>query len=176
MTNWRADLFANCNRVGIKGAIIGWFTCPGFAVAVLYRVMRWGRVRGGAIGALVAVLADRRAVKRYACHLSGRAIIGPGLRLPHPVGIVIGADTVIGADVTIYQNVTFGRRAANEAVYPVIEDGTIIYAGAIVTGEITVGHDATIAAGALVRHDVPAHGVALPASGAIRQGKLHAAP
>lgn len=174
--SWRRDLYANASRRGVKGALIGWFLNPGFAVVTLYRVMRHAYLRGGPFWRLVEKLVWRRIVFGYGCYIDPSATIGPGLRLPHPVGIVIGADTVIGADVTVYQNVTFGRRAANEAVYPIIQDGTIIYAGAIVTGEITVGHDATIAAGALVRHDVPPHGVALPASGAIRPGKLHAAP
>lgn len=160
MTNWRADLFANCNRVGLKGAIIGWFTCPGFAVAVLYRLMRWGRVRGGALGTLVAVLADRRAIKGYACHLSGRAIIGPGLRLPHPVGIVLGAGTVIGKDVTIYQHVTLGRRTADAVANPRVGDRAVLYAGAVVVGEADIGDDAIVGANAVVRHKVPAGGMA----------------
>ncbi|KQN90923.1 hypothetical protein ASE95_11595 [Sphingomonas sp. Leaf231] len=172
---WRRDLYANAARHGLKGAAIGWFLNPGFAVVTLYRIMRWGHLRGGPFGRLLEKLVWRRIVRNYGCYFDPTAKIGPGLRLPHPVGIVVGADTVIGADVTVYQHVTFGRRAANEAVYPVVGDGTVIYAGAVVTGEITVGHDATIAAGALVRHDVPAHGVALPAAGAIHAARTIAA-
>ncbi|PZQ61746.1 MAG: hypothetical protein DI544_03715 [Sphingomonas taxi] len=166
--SWRRDLFANANRTGVKGAAIGWFLNPGFAVATLYRIMRWGHRRGGVAGRLVAVLAWRRIVTGYGCYIDPSAAIGPGLRLPHPVGIVIGADTVIGADATIYQHVTFGRRNAAEARYPVTGDRVTVYAGATVIGGITIGDGATIAAGALVRHPVPPGGVALPAAGAIR--------
>lgn len=168
MSMWRRDLFANASRTGIKGAVIGWFLNPGFAVATLYRVMRWGRLRGGAIGRLVAMLAWRRIVTGYGCYIDPTAVIGPGLRLPHPTGIVIGADTVIGSDATVYQHVTLGRRSATEASYPVVGDGVTIYAGAIVIGGVTIGDGATIAAAALVRQPVPPGGIALSAPGTIR--------
>lgn len=168
MSMWRRDLFANAARTGVKGAAIGWFLNPGFAVATLYRIMRWGRVRGDAIGRLISILAWRRIVTGYGCYIDPGAVIGPGLRLPHPVGIVIGADTVIGADVTLYQHVTFGRRNADEALYPVVGDGVTVYAGATVIGGVTIGAGATIAAGALVRHPVPPGGTALSAPGTIR--------
>lgn len=168
MSMWRRDLLANANRTGIKGAVIGWFLNPGFAVATLYRVMRWGRRRGGIVGRLVSVLAWRRIVTGHGCYIDPSAVIGPGVRLPHPTGIVIGADTVIGADVTIYQHVTLGRRSADATSYPVVGDGVTIYAGAIVIGGVTVGAGATIAAAALVRHPIPPGGTALPAPGTIR--------
>lgn len=165
---WRRDLLANADRTGLKGAAIGWFLNPGFAVATLYRIMRWGQLRGGAPGRLVAIVAWRRIVKGYGCYIDPTAAIGPGLRLPHPIGIVIGAGTVIGADVTVYQHATFGRRNADEARYPVIGDRAIIYAGATVIGGIAIGEGAIVAAGALVRRDVPAHGVALSVPADIR--------
>lgn len=165
---WRRDLMANANRTGAKGALVGWFLNPGFAVATLYRVMRWGHRRGGAPGRLVALLAWRRIVKGYGCYIDPSAAIGPGLRLPHPVGIVIGADTVIGADVTVYQHVTFGRRNAAEARYPIVGDRATVYAGATVIGGVTIGAEATVAAGALVRDDVPARGIAVAAPAEVR--------
>lgn len=158
---WRHDLLANANRRGASGALVGWFLNPGFAVVTLYRAMRWGHRRGGIVGRLVAIGAWRRIVKGYGCYLDPSAAIGPGLRLPHPTGIVIGADTVIGADVTVYQHVTFGRRNADEARYPVVGNRVTVYAGATIVGGVAIGDAATVAAGALVRHDVPARGVAL---------------
>lgn len=165
---WRRDLLANADRTGLKGAAIGWFLNPGFAVVTLYRITRWGQLRGGAIGRLVAVVAWRRIVKGYGCYIDPTAAIGPGLRLPHPIGIVIGAGTVIGADVTVYQHVTFGRRNADEAHYPVVGDRATVYAGATVIGGVTIGDGATVAAGALVRRDVLAGGVALSVPADIR--------
>lgn len=95
--------------------------------------------------------------KEYNCIISGRAVIKSKLKLPHPVGIVIGGDfgnitTVIGKNVTIYQNVTIGRKDDN---YPKIGDNVIIYAGAVVIGDVHIGNNVIIGANAVVTHDVP---------------------
>lgn len=160
---WRRDLFANADRTGIKGAAIGWFQNPGFAVASLYRLMRWGHLRGGAAGKIISRLAWRRIVKGYGCYIEPTAVIGTGVRFPHPVGIVIGEGTVIGDDVTVYQHVTFGRRNAGDAGYPIVAAGVTIYAGATVIGGVTLGAGATVGALALVRDDVPPGGLAVTA-------------
>ena len=157
---WRKDLFANANRTGVKGFIVGWFMNPGFAVATLYRTMRWGRRRGGAIGRLISVLAWRRIVKGYGCYIDPMAEIGPGVRFPHPVGIVVGSGTVIGPDATIYQNVTLGRRNVDREAYPRLGSGVTVYVGATLIGEISVGDGAIVAAQSLVREDLPAKCIA----------------
>ena len=55
---WQQDIHANANRSGVKGAIIGWFMNPGFAVVTMYRWTRWGHLRGGVLGRLVAERLD----------------------------------------------------------------------------------------------------------------------
>lgn len=165
MAVWRADLLANANRNGFSGAVIAWFMNPGFAVIILYRIAHWGRRRGDKLGWLISALAWRRIVKGYGCYIDPEAAIGPGARLPHPVGIVIGEGTVIGANAIIYQNVTFGRRNARVASYPRLDDRVTVYAGATLLGAISVGEGAVIGAHAVVRDDVPAGGLgAAPAS------------
>lgn len=73
----------------------------------------------------------------------------------HTVGIVIGP-CVIGDNVTIYQNVTIGKRGIGYGeVSPVIGDGVTIYAGAVVTGPIRIGNNAIIGANSVVLKDVP---------------------
>ena len=59
------------------------------------------------------------------------AIIGEGLRMPHPVGIVIGAGVVAGRNLTIYQGVTLG---ISRGKYPTIHDNVSIYPNAVVVG------------------------------------------
>jgi serine O-acetyltransferase len=167
MSVWRADLMANANRTGLSGAVIGWFLNPGFAVITLYRVSRWGLRRGGKAGRLISALAWRRIVRGYGCYIDPAAVIGPGARLPHPVGIVVGEGTVIGAKAVIYQNVTFGRRNAAAASYPQLDDGVTVYAGAVLLGSIRVGEGAVIGAQALIRDDVPAGGLGAASAGTI---------
>ncbi|MBQ7740281.1 MAG: serine acetyltransferase, partial [Eubacterium sp.] len=57
--------------------------------------------------------------------------------------------------VMIYQGVTLGGTGKDEGKrHPTIEHGVMIGAGAKVLGPITVGHNAKVAAGAVVVKDV----------------------
>ena len=96
--------------------------------------------------------------RRFSIYVSSQAGIGPGLSLPHPTGIVIGAGVRLGQGVTIYQNVTLGaaRRAGDEtARYPEVGDNTTIFAGAVLVGNIRVGRACIIGANSVVTSDVP---------------------
>ncbi|HDT5857673.1 TPA: hypothetical protein QHC30_005205 [Klebsiella quasipneumoniae subsp. similipneumoniae] len=74
---------------------------------------------------------------------------------PHPVGIVIGKNVVLGSGCTIYQNVTIGVRNNNEEKYPVLGDNVIVYANACIIGDIKVGNNVIIGSGSLVNKDIP---------------------
>lgn len=79
-------------------------------------------------------------------------LIGGGLLIPHPNGIVIHPDVTIGPNCLIFQQVTIG---ATDGV-PAIGGHVDIGAGAKVLGAITVGDHARIGANAVVLTDVPA--------------------
>jgi serine O-acetyltransferase len=83
------------------------------------------------------------------------ASIGTQVFLDHATGIIIGAYTVIGDEVTILQNVTIGRKQALPGRSPRIGRGVLLSAGAAILGDVRVGDFAKIGAGALVEHDVP---------------------
>jgi serine O-acetyltransferase len=72
--------------------------------------------------------------------------------------------------VWINQGVTIGFTVTNEETLnqPTIEDGVTIYAGATVIGNVRVGRDATIGAGAVVTKDVPDGMVAVGVPAVIR--------
>jgi serine O-acetyltransferase len=80
--------------------------------------------------------------------------LGERLVLPHPNGVVVHGEAVIGDDCYISQQVTIGRLAAPDA--PVIGSGVYIGCGAKVLGKIVVGDRAKIGANAVVLCDVPA--------------------
>lgn len=79
--------------------------------------------------------------------------IGGGLIMPHPSGIVVHADAVIGPNCLIMQNVTLGTNVKGGA--PRIGGHVDLFAGACVLGAVTVGDHARVGALALVLEDVP---------------------
>jgi serine O-acetyltransferase len=80
--------------------------------------------------------------------------IGGGLMIPHPNGIVIHANAVIGPNCLIFQQVTIGSRVGEAA--PVIGGHVDIGAGAKLLGNITIGDNVQIGANSVVLHDIPA--------------------
>ncbi|WP_049824045.1 serine O-acetyltransferase [Bradyrhizobium sp. WSM2254] len=154
MSMWRQDLKRNAARNGLAGALVAYVTSPGFALVSRARLASWLNVRGKGCRVL-SRLVWRSTVRNYGCYVAPTARLGAGLCLPHPVGIVIGEGSVIGNDVTIYQGVTLGRASHDVDVYPSIEDGAVIYAGATLLGPIKIGRNAVVAAHSVVLSDVP---------------------
>jgi serine O-acetyltransferase len=80
--------------------------------------------------------------------------IGGGLLLPHPNGIVIHPQAVLGPNCLVFQQVTIGMAGGR---VPTVGGHVDIGAGAKVLGGITVGEHSRIGANALVIRDVAAH-------------------
>src|ERR1700741_5286641 len=73
---------------------------------------------------------------------------GRRLMLPHPNGVVIHEDAVIGDDCMIMQQVTVGMIGQDQV--PRIGNRVYIGAGAKIIGSVIVGDDAKIGANAVV--------------------------
>lgn len=83
--------------------------------------------------------------------------IGEGFRLPHPYGIIIHGDAIIGKFVTIYQGVTVGSnefKLENENKSANLEDYTLVGANSVLIGSIKIGENSIIAACSLVSESV----------------------
>lgn len=82
------------------------------------------------------------------------AQIGSGLRIEHPVGIVVGAGAKIGLNVTILQGVTIGASNSKElkmsSAFPVIGDDVYIGANSSIIGGIEIGSGTHVGAHTLV--------------------------
>ena len=136
---------------------------PGFRAVVLFRVQeRLTRV--------TRALPLARLIHTINLALHGidfvlGAGIGPGLRVEHPVGIVVGAGVRVGADATILQNVTLGERHGDGSGgghdCPVVGDRVVLGAGCVLIGGIVVGDDVSIGANAVVTSDVPSGSTAV---------------
>jgi serine O-acetyltransferase len=81
------------------------------------------------------------------------ATLGDNLALPHPNGVVVHGDAIIGDNCMIMQQVTIGQLAEGPA--PVIGASVYIGAGAKVLGKIVIGDRARIGANSVVLCDVP---------------------
>lgn len=143
-----------------------------------YRVLYRGRTPGGPRGVLLAVLRwfwnpsiratttlrlanaspywmagfwRWRLVSAYSIDWGHRTEIGPGLWLPHPVGIVMAAGVRIGSNVMIQHNVTLGGDGRHRTAD--VRDDAEIFVGAVVIGAV-VGEGAVIGANSFVNRDV----------------------
>ncbi len=91
-----------------------------------------------------------------------QAKIGKRFFIDHGTGVVIGATSIIGDDVTIYHGVTLGSNKYTKGKrHPTVEDKVVIGAGAKILGNVTIGEGAKIGANAVVLKDVPAYKVAV---------------
>jgi serine O-acetyltransferase len=103
-----------------------------------------------------ALLMQSASSERLQVSIHPNAVIGTSVFLDHATGIIIGAYTVIGDDVTIYQNVTIGRTEGDPSKSPRIGRGAFLSSGVTIIGDIAIGDFAKIGAGSVVTHDVPA--------------------
>ena len=92
------------------------------------------------------------------------AKIGEHFAIDHGTGIVIGATTVIGNNVMLYQGVTLGAknfkydpngRPIDEPRHPVLEDNVTVYANTTILCRVTIGHDTVVGGNVWLTHDVP---------------------
>lgn len=84
--------------------------------------------------------------------------IGGGLMIPHPNGIVIHVDSVIGPNCIIFQQVTLGL---GHGGVPTLGGDVSVGAGAKLLGKIQVGDHSVVAAMAVVTRDVPSDSLAI---------------
>lgn len=92
------------------------------------------------------------------------ARIGHHFCIDHGTGVVIGATTIIGNNVMLYQGVTLGAknfkydndgRVLNEPRHPILEDNVTVYSNTSILGRVRIGHDTVIGGNIWLTHDVP---------------------
>jgi len=141
------------------------FSLRGQAV-VLFRLSQSASRLSPLLGAIVKYLGHAIT----GTDIATKASIGPGLRLPHPVGVVIGAESHLGSRCTIMQGVTLG---AAQGQSPKLGDHVFVGPGAKVIGGVEIGSYASIGANAVVIKDVPAHRFAAGIPAEVRRDSRH---
>ena len=92
------------------------------------------------------------------------AKIGEYFAIDHGTGIVIGATSIIGNHVMVYQGVTLGAKnfsydhdglPVDKPRHPILEDNVTVYSNTSILGRVTVGHDTVVGGNVWLTHDVP---------------------
>ena len=125
----------------------------GYQAVVLHRIAHWFKASGvPALGPAVARLNQLLT----GVEIGPGAVIGPGLRISHGYGIVIGGYARIGANALLLHQVTIGSPDPSRIeAMPTIGDNVFLGAGAKVIGPITIGDDVFVGVNAVVAEDVP---------------------
>ena len=156
----KEDIFEDLIAHGYEKPSIGvliksWFSHPSLRLLINYRLARAipNDFFGGSILKRFLWL---NIVSKTGCHISPSAVLEPGVIFPHATGIVIGNNAHIKKGVKIFQNVTFAIEDEVADKAPTAQENAIIYAGAVVIGDITIGEGAVVGANSVLKINVPA--------------------
>ncbi|MGN1264263.1 MAG: serine acetyltransferase [Muribaculaceae bacterium] len=94
------------------------------------------------------------------------AQIGEYFSIDHGTGVVIGATSIIGNHVMLYQGVTLGAKnfsydangvPIDKPRHPILEDHVTVYSNTSILGRVRIGHHTVVGGNVWLTHDVPAH-------------------
>lgn len=139
------------------------------------RYIFWGRKFQASAGikknVLFAVLLHYR--RKYGLEIFDyQTVIGGGIRLIHPWNITVNANTVLGTNVTLYKGSTIAEiKGGKKNGVPSIGDNVTLYANSTVCGNVHIGNNVEISAGAFVNFDVSDNSVVIGNPGVIHKRK-----
>jgi serine O-acetyltransferase len=142
----------NSFRSNLKTIIISF----GFLAVVIFRIQSYFFKKG--------LILLSYLIHHVNCIVTGADIlpgctIGPGLRIDHPTGIVIGAGVKIGDNCTILQGVTLGVKnvnpVKNDHQYPEIGDDVVLGPKSSIFGGVKIGSGTFVGAHAVVIASAP---------------------
>jgi serine O-acetyltransferase len=141
---------------GLASKIGLFFFHPGLQAVLFYRLARWLLLNH--LGPLAVVVSYVSSVLTGA-QISPRAVIGKGLRIYHPSGVVIGAGAIVGEHCTLSHGNMIGTFAGDEE-RPVIGNNFSAATGAKILGKITVGDFVRVSPNSVVITSLPDNVVA----------------
>ena len=151
-------------RVSWLGVLMRLPFVPGVMASLILRAQQCLHRTGGRVQRLLARLLQPIGNWVVGADFGPGMVIGPGLRLVHPVGVVMGFGARVGDNVTFASGVTLAARYyddnhSGEQAFPVIEDGVAVGAHAVLVGGVRVGRNAMVGANSVVLSDVPENSV-----------------
>ncbi len=128
------------------------FLYPSFRAQIYYKIAHFFYIRKHYF---LARWLSEKAKRKTGIEIHPGATIGKNLFIDHGNGVVIGETAILKDNITLYHGVTLGGIKSNFFKrHPTIENNVLIGAHAQVLGNITVGENAKIGAGAVVLKDV----------------------
>lgn len=140
----RADLRANHRDLKSQLVVTGLRTC---------QFLMHDAVRPRRISLPVVALYRLATEFLLGIELRPKTRVGPGLTIFHGTGLVVNDHALIGSGVTLRNGVVIGHKRPGERA-PFIRDGADVGASALIIGEVTVGRQSKVGAGAVVVRDV----------------------
>ena len=162
----KEDAFRLFPRKSLKQKVKLILTClidSKFGVLFWFRISRYLFLKRNIVAKILFVPA--LVIYRIMQHWTGiqipvRVNIKGGVKISHFSDIVIVGESVIGKNLTIMQGVTIGRGFSKKNYgCPSIGDNVIVFTGAKVFGNITIGNNVIIGANSVVLTDIPSNSV-----------------
>jgi serine O-acetyltransferase len=156
--NLKCDYRREANKTGSKNGLVRLLLSLwslGFQAVLGYRLCRWLVKRRIPF---IHIFIRRHVELFTGISLPPAAVIGKGLLIEHFGGIVVNAQAVIGENCTLSHQVTIGNKHPGGKA-PVIGNNVYVCVGAKILGDITIGDNCIIGAGAVVLESMPANSV-----------------
>jgi serine O-acetyltransferase len=145
-------------RLTVPYFVIALLGLSRFSAVLLYRVGSALYDKGILCSALSKLLRRWNSLCN-SCDIMPQARIGPGLQLPHPIGVHIGAIRA-GRNLTVLQNASIALKDRSvpwdDRNFACFGDDVTVGPNASVLGAINIGDGVVIGANAVVHKDVPA--------------------
>ena len=132
---------------------------PGFKAIVAYRIAHELFNLGYK---LAARMMTEEAHSKTGIDIHPAAQLASPLFIDHGTGIVVGETTISGKNLKLYQGVTLGALSLKCGAHlkgskrhPTIGENVIIYAGASILGNITIGNNVTIGSNVFITESIP---------------------
>lgn len=146
------------------------FCYPGLHALILHRIAH--KLNYWKIPLIPRIISNvSRLITGIEIHPAAR--IGRRFFIDHGMGVVIGATTIIGDDVLLYQGVTLGGTGNEHGKrHPTLGNNIVVGAGAKVLGNIVIGDNSRIGAGSVVVDHVPENSTVIGVPGRVVKQKL----